>query len=74
MGNVTTTSEKDFKWLKNEEINNFNINELTDDGSDGYILEVDLDYPKELHDSHNEYPLAPEKSKRRCYHHMLRTF
>ena len=25
------------------------------------ILEVDLEYPKELHDAHNEYPLAPER-------------
>ena len=28
-------------------------------GSTGYILEVDLEYPKE-HDLHNDYPLAPE--------------
>ena len=27
----------------------------------GWILEVDLEYPEELHDSHNSYPLAPEK-------------
>jgi len=24
---------------------------------------VDLDYPSELHDHHNEYPLAPEKMR-----------
>ena len=27
----------------------------------GWILEVDLEYPEELHESHNSYPLAPEK-------------
>ena len=26
------------------------------------ILEVDLEYPKELHDIHNNYPLAPERN------------
>ena len=27
----------------------------------GYFLEVDLEYPKELHELHNDYPLAREK-------------
>ena len=27
----------------------------------GWILEVDLEYSEELHDWHNDYPLAPEK-------------
>ena len=26
-----------------------------------YLLEVDLEYPGELHALHNDYPLAPEK-------------
>ena len=31
-----------------------------DNGRTGFILEVDLEYPKELHDLQNDYPLAPE--------------
>ena len=27
----------------------------------GYILEIDLEYPEELHELHNDYPLAAEK-------------
>ena len=27
----------------------------------GYFLEVDFEYPNELHELHNDYPLAPEK-------------
>ena len=26
-----------------------------------YFLEYDLEYPDELHELHNDYPLAPEK-------------
>ena len=54
-----------FKWLNNlpetsEEIESF-LNKYTEDSDRGIILEVDLEYPKELHDLHNEYPCAPEK-------------
>ena len=28
----------------------------------GYALEVDLEYPKNLHYEHSNYPLAPEKT------------
>ena len=29
----------------------------------GYIYEVDLKYPKHLHDLHNDYPVAPQKMR-----------
>ena len=48
-----------FEWVKNvHEINVISINEKSDIG---YFLEVDLEYPNELHELHNDYPLAPEK-------------
>ena len=33
---------------------------IKNNSSTGYILQVDLEYSKELHDIHNNYPLAPE--------------
>ena len=33
----------------------------SNDTSIGYILEVDLEYPDNLHDSHRDFPLAPTK-------------
>ena len=32
-----------------------------DEQEHGYFLEVDLEYPKELHDTHDTFPCAPEK-------------
>ena len=34
---------------------------LADDADRGAFLEVDLEYPAELHESHNDYPLCPER-------------
>ena len=34
---------------------------IKNNSSTGYVLEVDLEYPQELHDIHNDYPLASEK-------------
>ena len=42
----------EFSWMNKKELENWR--EIP------CVLEVDLEYPKELHDSHNDYPLAPE--------------
>ena len=31
------------------------------DDPEGFILKVDLEYPEDLHNAHNAYPLAPER-------------
>ena len=50
-----------FKWLNKNEISRFCLNSISENSFVGYILELDLEYPDELHNLHNDYPLAPEK-------------
>ena len=50
-----------FKWLSPKRIDKIDLGKYRDDSKKGLILEVDLKYPQELHDLHNDYPLAPEK-------------
>ena len=49
----------EFERLEN--IDEFDINSISEKRDTGYFLEVDLEYPDELHELHNDYPLAPEK-------------
>ena len=51
----------DFQWMSEQEMEDMNVTSVADDADIGYILEVNLEYPPELHDLHNDYPLAPEK-------------
>ena len=48
-----------FKPLKN--VDGFDVTSISEKSPIGFILEVDLEYPDELHLLHNDYPLAPEK-------------
>ena len=48
-----------FKWLKN--IDKIDIMSVSEKSPIGYFLEVDLKYPDELHELHNDFPLALEK-------------
>ena len=49
------------KWLNQKEIYRCDVNSIEENSFIGYILEDDLKYPKELHELHNDCPLAPEK-------------
>ncbi len=42
-----------FRWIADDKLTNWANNPC--------ILEVDLEYPTELHHKHNEYPLAPKR-------------
>ena len=51
-----------FKWMTNQEIENIFNNQIVQVWEKTpCILEVDLEYPEELHDRHNDYPLCPER-------------
>ena len=47
-----------FNWLKN--VDEFDMMSISEKSLTGYLLEVNLEYPDELHELHNDYPLASE--------------
>ena len=49
----------EFRWVKN--VDKFDFMSINEKRDTGYFLEVDLEYPEELHELHNDYPLASEK-------------
>ena len=51
--------EKNFDFLLDDLIANFDVNLIPDDSTTGYILEVDMDYPNHLHDVHCDFPFCP---------------
>ncbi|XP_070526022.1 uncharacterized protein [Cardiocondyla obscurior] len=51
----------EFQWVDNA--STFNVMGVPLDSSDGYILEVDLEYPQHLHDAHIDLPFCPTRDK-----------
>ena len=49
----------EFKWLKM--FNEFDVMSISKKNKIRYFLEVNLEYPDEVHSLYNDYPLAPEK-------------
>ena len=52
-----------FKWKKGEDFTPEKIHELVKKDERGYLLEVDVEYPKGLHENHTEMPFLVERMK-----------
>ena len=53
-----------FKWKKKiHRFNNEIIKNYDEDSDKGYIREVDVEYPKNLYNLHNDLPFLPERMK-----------
>ena len=50
-----------FDFLSEKEISLFDVMSVSEHSNEGFILEVSLHYPQELHDLHDCFPLAPIK-------------
>ena len=52
-----------FRWLTDKQLSKVMKKNILLGSKKWYIFEVDLDYPEELHELHNDYPLAADKLK-----------
>ena len=53
----------EFEWVDESEVDSIDFSCVSAESDVGYFLEVDLEYLSQLHELHNDYPLAPEKLK-----------
>ena len=58
---ITYLDMNNLYWRRLSDYLGFDINSISEKSSMGYFLKVDLEYPDELNELHNDYPLAPEK-------------
>ena len=52
-----------FLWKKVEDFTPEKIDMLVKNDKGAYLLEVDVEYPKELHENHNKLPFLTERMK-----------
>lgn len=72
-----------FHWISEKDLDQFTADKilnLGDESDTGYVFEVDLSYPKNLHDLHNDFACCPESKytklmatlydKKKLYHSL----
>ena len=53
-----------FKWIKNvSKFDEVFIKNYNENSNKGYILEVDVEYPKNVYNLHGDLPFLPERKK-----------
>ena len=50
----------DFKWMERRDFEALDWTNINTDGEYGYTLKLDLEYPENIHDKTQDFPLAPE--------------
>ena len=53
-----------FKWVEDiSKLNESFIKSSNEESDEGYFLEVDVKYPENIHELHNDLPFLPERMK-----------
>ena len=63
---VSKIACRQFEWIKENDLSNFNksfIKNYHENSDKGYILEVDVEYPKNLQKLHSDLSFLPERMK-----------
>ena len=61
----------EFKWLDSNKINEEFIKNYNENDKKGYILEVDVKYPKKLHNLYSDLPFLPERMEINKYKKLV---
>ena len=63
-----------FRWFDSDKINEINeefVKNYNENDNKGYILEVDVKYPKRLHQLHNDLPFLSERMEINKYKKLV---
>ena len=75
MGNVTKLPTFNFKWVEDTSQFNEDFKKTCDEKSEeGYIPDVDVQYPKKLYELHSDFPFLPEIKKLKNVEKLVTNF